>query len=97
MADPNNHEYLHTRKGRCGQIVGGRHCYLPPDAAPHQRWANAAKIDSPETHPWLCFLDARVDVMRWMRDEEHYTDEQIASTLSMDAGQVREILAYKGA
>ncbi len=41
-------------------------------------------------HPWQRFLDARADVIDWLKKEGD-TDERIAIQLSMDANQVRMI------
>jgi len=44
------------------------------------------------SHPWANFLYARRLCLEWMRDECHYSDEQIAHAMSMDAMQVKLIL-----
>lgn len=45
-----------------------------------------------EGHPWADFLYHRARALRWLRDGEKKTPEQIAKDMSMDATQVRLIL-----
>ena len=41
-------------------------------------------------HPWGKFLDARLDCIKWMR-QQGKSDRQIAYDLSMDEKQVQSI------
>ncbi len=45
-----------------------------------------------EKHPWGEFLDARHRVMFWMKDEQKYSNKEIAECLSMNENQVNSIL-----
>lgn len=47
------------------------------------------------SHPWDTFLDARLEAIHWMKSDGK-TDEEIASNLSMDPGQVAAILKACG-
>jgi len=49
---------------------------------------------APTSHPWQKFLDARVEVIRWMH-KEGQTNAYIAEALSMDPVQVMLILAHQ--
>ena len=40
------------------------------------------------SHPWGDFLDARVRVILWMKNEMGYNDKHISEALSMDEKQV---------
>ncbi len=43
-----------------------------------------------EPHPWGVFLNARVKVIKWMR-EKGMSDDDIRFSLSMEEGQVQAI------
>lgn len=45
-------------------------------------------------HPWGIFLDARKNVILWMKHKMKKTDKQIAEDLSMDEEQVFSIREY---
>ena len=47
-----------------------------------------------EKHPWQTFLEARMDVIVWMRDEKNRSDQEIAEALSMNVHQVASIRFY---
>lgn len=51
-----------------------------------------ARAYSGAGHPWADFLHHRRLALRYLSKEEHATPEELAETLSMDAGQVRLIL-----
>lgn len=40
------------------------------------------------SHPWGEFLKVRINVIHWMREEQRYSDLEIAQALSMDELQV---------
>ena len=62
---------------------------------PNHAAANDATIPlPPDTHPWGAFLQARVEVMKWLRKEMHESNEKIAGTLSMDEDQVTRIFVH---
>jgi len=42
--------------------------------------------------PWADFLHHRARALRWLRDEMHRTNTDIADTVRMDPGQVQLIL-----
>ncbi len=53
---------------------------------------NEKRTEEPEihknSHPWEEFLNARLKVIFWLKEERDYDDETIAYTLSVDSQQV---------
>lgn len=45
-------------------------------------------MNKKEPHPWAVFLNARYNVILWMRDIKGYDDKEISENLSMDEIQV---------
>ena len=45
-------------------------------------------MENENSHPWGNFLDARVQAILWMKNEQGCDDRKIALTLSMDEQQV---------
>lgn len=72
MSDPNNHEFLPNRLGKCKQVVGSSICHLPEDAPAHVRWADseanppavAAEVEE-DDGPWcgICGKSVMGDVV----------------------------------
>lgn len=53
-----------------------------------------AKMHETIEHPWEKFLNARIDVILWMKNIMKYDDKQIAEMISIDEIQLSSFLRH---